>query len=117
MAIPGWRFDHDRQHPYVHCKDRYIISPSPVESSCTLSTRNYRGCLCTSILVELGGKAHHTQVDGEVALVVRGIVVINACQKGGDYISIGRVEYRVQERSSTGAVVVDKPLLSLKPEV
>jgi hypothetical protein len=67
--------------------------------------------------VELGGKAHHTQVDGEVALVIHGIVVINACQKGGDYNSIDRVEYRIQERSTMGAVVIDDPLLGLKPEV
>jgi hypothetical protein len=94
---PRVEVDHDRQHPYAQREvshDRYIISPSP---GCTSSTRHYHGCSCASILVELGGKAHHTQVDGDVAFVVCGIVVINACQKGGDYISIGRVEYRVQD--------------------
>ncbi len=55
-------------------------------------------------------------MDGGVALVVHGIVVNNACQKGGDYC-IGRVKYRIQERSTMGAVIVDDPLSGLKPEV
>jgi hypothetical protein len=69
--------------------------------------------VCLNIFVELRGKAHNAQVIWEISLVLCNVVIIDACQEGGDDIGVGQIEYRVQEHSAAAAVVVDKPFLCL----
>jgi hypothetical protein len=67
--------------------------------------------------MELCGKAHYAQVEGEVSLIVRGIVVIDASEKGGDDIRIGWFKYRIEECSTASAVVIDNSFLGLEGKV
>ena len=61
-------------------------------------------------LVELMNKAHDTQERGEVAIIVRREVVVDAGEEGGDEVGEGVVINCLEERCATRFVIMEVAL-------